>query len=51
MEVDDLRRQVKQHVEVVQEEYLLEEILKRIDFESDKEGVLLFLPSIRENCK
>ena len=39
MEVDELRKQVKQRIESVQEEYLLEEILKLIDFESDKEEV------------
>jgi hypothetical protein len=40
----ELKNQVKKRIESVNDEYLLEEILNLIDFESEKEGIYI-IPS------
>lgn len=44
MAVIELKNQVKDRIESVNDEYLLEEILNLIDFESEKEEIY-FIPS------
>ncbi len=41
MSVIELKNQVKNRIEAVNDEYLLEEILNLIDFESEKEEIFI----------
>ena len=47
MSVIELKNQVKKRIESVNDEYLLEEILNLIDFESEKEEIYI-IPSVHQ---